>query len=467
MNSDPSQPLVSRRAALQQLGGGLGSIALAGLLQEQVRAAESNPLTTKSSHYEPRAKRVIFLFMRGGPSQVDTFDHKPELTRRHEEDLGGGRRYFQSPWAFRQYGECGLPVSELFRHTARHADDLCVVNSMHTDIGNHPQAILQMLTGSFQFVRPSIGSWTVYGLGTENQNLPGFLTINPDFSAGGARKYGCAFLPAATSGTAIAPYGGGDASILPARLKDYEIPYTRNESLTRDEQRQQLNLLQTLNRSRLERDVENPALEGIIQSFETAFRMQEDLPDLLNVEDEPDHILKQYGVGTEPTDNFGRACLVARRSVEAGVRFVQLNLGFWDQHTKIEEGHPRLASQSDQPIAALLADLKQRGLFEETLVVWTGEFGRPPIYNKNDGRDHNNLGFTAWLAGGGAKGGLRYGATDELGYKAVEDQVHLHDFHATILHALGLDHERLTYRYGGRDFRLTDVHGRIVHDLLS
>ncbi len=466
MNANPHIE-TSRRTALQQLGCGLGSIALAGLMGDAGLAADSNPLRTQPSHFEPRAKRVIFLFMRGGPSQVDTFDYKPELTKRHEEDLGGGRRYYQSPWPFKQYGECGLPVSDLFQHTGQHADDLCVINSMHTDIGNHPQAILQMLTGSFQFVRPSVGSWVVYGLGTENQNLPGFLTINPDFSAGGAQKYGCAFLPAATAGTAIAPYGGGDASILPARLKDYKVPYTNNASLSRDEQRQQLDLLQTLNRIRLERDVENAALEGIMQSFDTAFRMQAELPGLLDVAGEPQHVLKSYGVDVEPTDNFGRACLAARRAVEAGVRFVQLNLGFWDQHTKIEEGHPRLAVQSDQPIAALLADLKQRGLLEETLVVWTGEFGRPPIYNKNNGRDHNNLGFTAWLAGGGAKGGLRYGETDELGYKAVKDKVHLHDFHATILHLLGLEHERLTYRYGGRDFRLTDVHGNVVHELLS
>lgn len=456
----------SRRSALKQMGGGFGSIALAGLLQKSGFATE-NPLAIKAPHFEPRAKNVIFLFMRGGPSQVDTFDYKPELTKRHEEDLGGGRRYYQSPWKFQRYGDCGLPVSELFAHTAQHADDLCVINSMHTDIGNHPQGILQMLTGSFQFVRPSVGSWVVYGLGTENQNLPGFLTINPDFSAGGARKYGCAFLPSATAGTAIAPYGGGDASILPARLRDFEIPHTRNESLTRSEQRQQIDLLQSLNRSRLVRDIENPRLEGIIQSFETAFRMQAELPDLLDVSREPKHILERYGIDVEPTDNFGRACLMARRAVEQGVRFIQLNLGFWDQHRDIEEGHPRLAAQCDMPIAGLLTDLKERGMLDETLVVWTGEFGRPPIYNKNQGRDHNNLGFTAWLAGGGTRGGLRYGRTDELGYKAESDKVHLHDFHATLLHLLGLDHERLTFRYGGRDFRLTDVHGKVVRKLLA
>lgn len=463
----PQEPRLNRRDALRQAGCGFGSVALASLLQHSGFAATSNPLNSKAPHATPRAKNVIFLFMRGGPSQVDTFDYKPELTKRHEEDLGGGRRYYQSPWEFKRYGECGLPVSELFSHTAQHADDLCVINSMHTDIGNHPQAILQMNTGSFQFVRPSVGSWVVHGLGTENQNLPGFLTINPDFSAGGARKYGCAFLPSATAGTAIAPYGGGDSSILPARLKDFRIPHTENAAYDRKQQREQLDLLQSLNRQRLERDQANTNLEGIIQSFETAFRMQTDLPELLDTENEPAHVHKRYGINVEPTDNFGRACLIARRAVESGVRFVQLNLGFWDQHTKIEEGHPKLASQSDLPIAGLLTDLKERGLFDETLVVWTGEFGRPPIYNKNDGRDHNNLGFTTWLAGGGTKGGLRYGQTDELGYKAVEQKVHLHDLHATMLHTLGLDHERLTFRYGGRDFRLTDVHGRVVTDLLA
>ena len=460
-------PLYSRRTALQQLGCGFGSIALAGLMRDSGLAAESNPLLPKAPHYTPKAKHVIFLFMRGGPSQVDTFDYKPALTKRHNEDLGGGRRYYQSPWPFKEQGQCGLPVSELFACTGLHADDICVVNSMHTDIGNHPQAILQMLTGSFQFVRPSVGSWTVYGLGTENQNLPGFLSINSDFSAGGAQKYGCAFLPSATAGTAINSWGGGDSSIPTPSLKDFRIPHTKNPTYSTKEQREQLDLLQALNRKRLARDESNPALEGIIQSFETAFRMQAELPDLLNVDQEPAHILERYGINTQPTDNFGRACLTARRAVEAGVRFVQLNIGFWDQHTKIEEGHAKLARECDLPIAGLIGDLKERGLFDETLIVWTGEFGRPPIYNKNDGRDHNNEGFTAWLAGGGAKGGLRYGLTDDLGYKSVEKKVHLHDLHATMLHLLGLNHEKLTFHYGGRDFRLTDVHGNVVHDLVA
>jgi len=472
-NYIPGALPLSRREALKRTGCGFGGLALAGLLGQDGLLADtsqsgiSNPLAVKPSHFPAKAKNVIFLFMRGGPSQVDTFDYKPELSKRHEEDLGGGRRYYQSPWEFNRYGQCGMPISDLFKNTAQHADDLCVINSMHTDIGNHPQGVIQMNTGSFQFVRPSMGSWVVHGLGTENKNLPGFMTINPDFSAGGAQKYGCAFLPSATAGTAINAWGGGDASIVPPPLKDFEFPHTKNKTLTREEQRQQLDFLQSINRKRLQHDVENPALEGIIQSYETAFRMQAELPDLMDTSNEPAYVMDRYGIGKEPTDNFGRACLIARRGVEAGVRYIQLNLGFWDQHTKIEEGHANLANQCDKPIAALLTDLKERGLFDETLVVWTGEFGRPPIYNKNDGRDHNADGFTAWMAGGGSKGGQRYGLTDELGHKAVEQKVHLHDFHATILHLLGLNHERLTFRYGGRDFRLTDVHGKVVKGLLA
>ena len=461
------QLLPSRRDALRSTACGFGSLAFTSLLARDASAkAVNNPLIPRKSHFPGKAKRVIFLFMRGGPSQVDTFDYKPELTKRDGEDLGGGRKYFQSPWEFKRYGQCGLPVSELGKHTAQHADDMCVINSMHTDIANHPQAILQMNTGSFQFVRPSVGSWVVYGLGTENQSLPGFITINPDFSAGGARKYGCAFLPSATSGAAINQWGGGDGKGAPS-LKGYKIPYTESPGLTKTEQRRQLDFLQSLNRSRLARDQINEPLEGIIQSYETAFRMQVEMPDLIDIEKEPKYILERYGINTEITDNFGRACLMARRFVESGVRFVQLNLGFWDQHRDLVPGHEKLAFGSDRPIAALLTDLKERGLLEDTLVLWGGEFGRPPILNKNKGRDHNAVGFTMWMAGGGVKGGLRYGETDPTGQTAVKDKVHLHDLHATLLHLLGLNHEKLTYRYGGRDFRLTDVYGKVIHDIVA
>ncbi len=459
--------MITRRQSLARTACGFGSIALADLLAAEARAnSGANPLLPAKPHQPAKAKRVIFLFMRGGPSQVDTFDYKPQLSQRDGEDLGGGRKYFQSPWEFKRYGECGLPVSELFQHTARHADELCVLNGMHTDISNHPQAILQMNTGSFQFVRPSVGSWVVYGLGTENQDLPGFITINPDFSAGGARKYGSAFLPSATAGTAINQWGGGDGGD-PPTLKNYKIPYTTNQYLTPEDQRRQLDLVQALNRERLERDRINEPLEGIIQSFETGFRMQSSLPDLIDVDREPTYIRERYGIDVDATDNFGRACLMARRFVENGVRFVQLNLGFWDQHKDLVPGHEKLAKACDQPIAALLTDLKERGLLDETLILWGGEFGRPPILNKNKGRDHNAKGFTMWMAGGGVKGGLRYGATDPTGAEAVEKTVHLHDLHATLLHLLGLDHERLVYRYGGRDFRLTDVFGNVVHDVIA
>ncbi|MDF1810714.1 MAG: DUF1501 domain-containing protein [Verrucomicrobiales bacterium] len=462
-NIDRNTPNFSRRSALQTAACGFGSLAFSGLFAEQQSV---NPLIPRQPHFSARAKRVIFLFMRGGPSQVDTFDFKPELSKRHNEDLGGGRKYYQSPWQFKRYGECGLPVSELFHHTAKHADDLCVINSMHTDIANHPQAILQMNTGSFQFVRPSVGSWVVYGLGTENQSLPGFITINPDFSAGGARKYGCAFLPSSTAGTPINQWGGGDGKGAPT-LKDYTIPYTTNETISKSEQRSQLDLLQTLNRAKLKQDQINETLEGVIQSYETAFRMQAEMPGLIDVEKEPGYIIDRYGINTEITDNFGRACLMARRFVEKGVRFVQLNLGFWDQHKDLVPGHEKLAFASDKPISALLTDLKERGLLEDTLVLWGGEFGRPPILNKNKGRDHNAAGFTMWMAGGGVKCGLRYGQTDPTGQTAVSEKVHLHDLHATLLHLLGLNHEQLTYRYGGRDFRLTDVYGNVVHDIIA
>ncbi|MEX2578429.1 MAG: DUF1501 domain-containing protein [Verrucomicrobiales bacterium] len=457
--------LPTRREMLRGTACGFGSLAFSGLLADRARAS-GNPLLPASGHRPGKAKNVIFLFMRGGPSQVDTFDYKPELSKKHGEEVAGNRQYFQSPWDFHRYGQCGLPISDLFPHTARHADELCVINSMHTDISNHPQAILQMLTGSFQFVRPSVGSWVVYGLGTENQNLPGFITINPDFSAGGARKYGSAFLPSATAGTAINQWGGGDGEGAPS-LKGFEIPYATNEYLAPEDQRRQLDLIQSLNRERLERDRVNDPLEGIIQSFETGFRMQSEMPELMDVDREPSYVRERYGLDTETTDNFGRACLMARRFVESGVRFVQLDLGFWDQHKDLAGGHQKLADASDRPVAALLADLKERGLLDETLVLWGGEFGRPPILNKDKGRDHNADGFTMWMAGGGVKGGLRYGTTDELGYKAEENKVHLHDLHATLLHLLGLDHERLVYRYGGRDFRLTDVFGKVVHDIVA
>lgn len=459
---------LSRRHLLRTAGAGFGWLAFNGLFG--ANGTVSNPMAPRQPHFPARAKRVIFLFMAGGPSQVDTFDYKPVLTKRHGEKLtptnAASPVYYQSPWKFQPRGECGLPVSDLVPHMARHADDLCVINSMHTDHNAHPQAILQMNTGSFLFARPSVGSWVAYGLGTENQSLPGFVTINPSFSGGGPLKHSSGFLPSACAGMQIGDGGGNGAAPIP--LKDIQLPFMKNGRLDAQAQRQQLDLLQTLNREKLQHDGVNVALEGMMASAELAFQMQREMPDVMNVSQESPKTQELYGIGDgKPTDHFGRACLMARRFAEAGVRFIQVNHEFWDDHADIFKGHPKHALETDQPIAGLLTDLKQRGLLEDTLVLWGGEFGRPPLLNKNNGRDHNNVGFTMWLAGGGVKGGLRYGATDETGYKAEQNKVHLHDLHATLLHLLGLNHEQLTYRYGGRDFRLTDVFGNVVKGVLA
>ena len=460
-------PNISRRHALQSAACGFGWLAMRGLAGSA--QAANNPLAPQRPHFAPRAKRVIFLFMRGGPSQVDSFDYKPELSRRHGQPLSAGRQYFQSPWEFTQHGQCGLPVSSLFPNLAKHADDLCVLNSCHTDIGSHPEAILHMLTGSFRFIRPSVGAWVPYGLGTENQNLPGFITITPDFSAGGGQKHGAAFLPAACAGTVIGNGGVGDGKGAQP-LKDFKLPFTKPSGQPIGSQRRQLDLLQSLNQERLAADGENASLESMIQSYELAYRMQSELPTMIETQTASVAEKKLYGIDDPDhaeADNFGRACLMARRFAEAGVRFIQLNHGFWDHHRDLEKGMTQHCLETERPIAGLLTDLKQRGLLDDTLVLWGGEFGRPPILNKTLGRDHNARGFTMWMAGGGVKGGLRHGATDETGMTAMEDKVHLHDIHATLLHLIGLDHERLTYRYAGRDFRLTDVHGRVVKEILA
>jgi len=460
---------LSRRDMLGRAGAGFGWMALNALFGHNADAAATNPLMPARTHFPARAKGVIFLFMSGGPSQVDTFDHKPALTKRHNEQLNDKSTvvYYQSPWKFSQRGQSGLPVSDLLPHIARHADDLCVINSMHTDHAAHPQAILQMNTGSFLFTRPSVGAWVTYGLGTENQNLPGFITINPDFAGGGPLKHGSAFLPAACAGTQIGEGGPGNEAP-PMPLKDIQLPFMRNSRHDAATQRRQLDLVQSLNRQRLAQDGSNDALEGLITSAELAFHMQREMPDVMDLNREHRATHEMYGIGDgKPTDHFGRACLMARRFAEAGVRFIQVNHSFWDDHTEILKNHPRHALETDQPVGALLTDLKQRGLLEDTLVLWGGEFGRPPLLNKNKGRDHNNVGFTMWLAGGGVKPGIRYGSTDETGYKAEQDKVHLHDLHATMLHLLGLDHERLTYRYAGRDFRLTDVFGNVKKGLIA
>jgi hypothetical protein len=457
----------TRRELLQRAACGFGYLAFAGLAAQAL--ASDNPLAPKPPHHPPRAKRVIFLFMHGGPSHVDTFDYKPKLQQDDGKDApvdpksfraDASRRLMASPWKFRQHGECGLWISELFPEVARHADELCVIRSMHTNGQSHGQAVLMLHTGSENLTRPSMGSWIVYGLGTENSSLPGFVTICPPRGHGGAQNYGNAFLPAIYQGTAI---GNADTPASAAQIRFLHHPY-----LPADVQRQQLNFLQRLNQEHLRRAGEDEQLEGVIQSYELAFRMQRVAPEILDLSRESAATRKLYGIDEKPTDDFGRQCLMARRLIEAGVRFVQVSHSFkWDQHGNLKAGHERNAKEVDKPIAALLTDLKERGLLKDTLVLWGGEFGRTPMAQGKDGRDHNPQGFTMWLAGGGVKSGFAYGNTDDYGHKAVEHPVHMHDLHATILWLLGLDHEKLTFRYAGRDFRLTDVHGRVVHDIMS
>jgi hypothetical protein len=457
----------TRRELLQRAACGFGYLAFAGLAAQA--SASDNPLAPKPPHHPPRAKRVIFLFMHGGPSHVDTFDYKPKLQQDDGKDApvdpksfraDASRRLMASPWKFRQHGECGLWISELFPEVARHADELCVIRSMHTNGQSHGQAVLMLHTGSENLTRPSMGSWIVYGLGTENSSLPGFVTICPPRGHGGAQNYGNAFLPAIYQGTAI---GNADTPASAAQIRFLHHPY-----LPADVQRQQLNFLQRLNQEHLRRAGEDEQLEGVIQSYELAFRMQRVAPEILDLSRESAATRKLYGIDEKPTDDFGRQCLMARRLIEAGVRFVQVSHSFkWDQHGNLKAGHERNAKEVDKPIAALLTDLKERGLLKDTLVLWGGEFGRTPMAQGKDGRDHNPQGFTMWLAGGGVKSGFAYGNTDDYGHKAVEHPVHMHDLHATILWLLGLDHEKLTFRYAGRDFRLTDVHGRVVHDIMS
>jgi hypothetical protein len=461
---------LSRRDLLKVSSAGFGQLALAGLLaQEQARATSVDPLAVKAPHFPARAKRVIFLFMHGGPSQVDTFDYKPLLKRDHGKPLPFARpkvvssetfNLLQSPWQFKQYGQSGAWVSDLFPEVAKCVDDLCIIKSMHGSNSRHGGALLELHTGSDTFIRPSMGSWITYGLGTENSSMPGFVTICPTQSHGGANNFGSAFLPAPYAGTAIGSVG------VPAR--DARIPFIANSETPRSIQRMEIDYSQALNRKQLERTGPDHALEGRFESFELAFRMQTEAPDLQDLSKESEATKKLYGLDNPITEDFGRQCLMARRFSEKGVRFVQVSHTYkWDQHEKLKRDHEQNGAEVDKPIAALLHDLKARGLLRDTLVVWGGEFGRTPTAQGSDGRDHNPEAFTMWMAGGGVKPGLSYGATDDYGYYSVVDKVHFHDLHATILHLLGLDHKRLTYRYAGRDFRLTDVHGNVVEGILA
>ena len=457
----------SRRQALKTISSGFGYLAFSSLAtmaaaQEQ-KQTSGGPLSPKQPHFAPRAKRIIFLCMRGGPSHVDTFDYKPKLETDHGKRGKYGGTLLQSPWKFNQHGEGGLWISELFPELAKQADNLCLLRGMNTDQPIHPQALTQMHTGTAQFIRPSLGAWTLYGLGSENDSLPGFVSMNPP--AGTARNYGSAFLPAVYQGTKLGRSVGRRAARPNSRSS--VVPDARNSSLSSSQQRRQLDFVQELNRQKLDRELNHAGVEGVIESFELAFRMQDALPEVLNMSDESQATKELYGIGQQPTDGFGRQCLLARRMVEAGVRFVEITHGNWDHHANLRTVLPQRCSEIDKPISGLLADLKRRGLLDDTLVVWSGEFGRTPAAQNRDGRDHNNRGYTSWMAGGGVKGGFSHGATDDHGYEAVTGKCHIHDWHATILHLMGIDHKRLTYRYAGRDFRLTDVYGNVLEEILS
>jgi Protein of unknown function (DUF1501) len=455
---------ISRRQMLQNAGNGFGGLFLASFLEQQLLQAK----TIEGLHFPARAKRVIFLFMHGGPSHVDTFDYKPKLIADDGKPLPFDKPRVQfsqtgnllaSPWKFKQYGESGAWVSDLFPEVGACADDITFLKSMHGSNEAHGGALLKIHTGSDTFVRPSMGAWISYGLGSENENLPSFITINPTLGHGGVQNFGSAFLPAQHQATRI---GNSRES-----MKTAKISNLGNATLSQPEVRAQLDLAQQWNQQQLERDGADSNLEARIQSMELAFRMQTETPGVMDLSGETEATMKLYGIDTPNTENFGRQCLLARRMSEAGVRFVQVSHAYWDQHDALKEKHTELAAEVDRPIAGLLKDLKARGLLEETLVIWGAEFGRTPTAQGKNGRDHNPHAFTYWLAGGGVKKGVSYGATDDYGFYAQQDRVHVHDFHATLLHLLGIDHEKLTYSYGGRDFRLTDVAGRVVNEIFA
>jgi hypothetical protein len=466
-----SVPRLTRREMLARSGTGFGLFGLAGLLAaEEARSAPMNTgrgaLAHKRPHFPAKARQVVHLFMNGGPSQVDTFDPKPALDKHHGQPLPSSLRTerktgaaMRSPFKFAQYGESGIEVSELFEKTAQHIDDLCVVRSLYADVPNHEPSLLLMNCGDGRLPRPSVGSWITYGLGSENQNLPGFIALCPGgYPVVATQNWRSAFLPGAYQGTYI-----------DTQHTDVEklIENIRNPSLSTDQQRRQLDFLQRLNARHRDARAEDARLESRIESFELAYRMQSEATDAFDVSREPEHIRKLYGDGLQ-----GRQLMITRRLLERGVRFIQVWSGAgqpWDNHDNIEKEHRKLAGDWDGPIAAFLTDLKQRGMLDTTLVMWGGEFGRTPVAElpSATGRDHNHYGFTMWLAGGGIRGGQVYGATDDFGFAAVENRVHVHDLHATMLHLLGFDHTQLTYRYAGRDFRLTDVHGRVIQEWIA
>ena len=442
-----TQFLTSRRQILQHTSAGFGWLAFSALAAEE-KGTFVSPLAPKEQHWPAKAKRVIFMFMNGGPSHLESFDWKPDLAK-------AGGRYLAPQFKFNQHGKSGLWISDAFPNLAQHADDLCLLNSVTTKNPGHQQAVVALHTGSVNFVRPSVGAWVAYGLGTEAKDLPAFVTIDPIGDLGGAMNYGSAFLPATYQGTRLSSGGGGVANLA-------------NQHLTAKDQRTQLDFTQKLNRRLIEKgQTGNPELEGIIQSYELAFQMQTSVPEVFGTEGEPESILDLYGINESETERFGQQCLMARRLAEKGVRFIQLTSNGWDHHNKIGEAFSARAASIDKPIAGLIADLKQRDMLKDTLIVWGGEFGRGPHEDNGGGRGHHARGYSMWMAGGGVKGGIAHGSTDELGDNAVEKPMPTHDLHATILALLGLSHVRLTYRYAGRDFRLTDVEGTVHREIIA
>lgn len=469
------ETIYSRREMLRRCGMGFGALSCATLLADEARAADiKNPMLPKQPHFSGKAKHVIHIFLNGGASQVDTFDPKPALEKWAGKSIEGGNLRTErktggvmaSPFKFKKHGQSGIEVSEIFPHLGECVDDMTFIHSMHANVPNHEPSLMLMNCGESNLIRPCMGSWVTYGMGTENQNLPGFVVMCPGgYPIKESANWRSAFLPGVFQGTYL-DTNKQKVEDLIANIQNTQLPYER--------QREQLNLIQKLNQQHFAARSSDTQLESRIQSFELAYRMQMEATDSFDVTREPKHIQEMYGEGAH-----ARQCLMARRLVERGVRFVQLWHGQgqpWDNHDDLEKNHAHLAKQCDQPIAALIKDLKQRGLLDDTLIVCSGEFGRTPVVElptpgsnagKINGRDHNHYGFTAWMAGGGVKGGFKYGATDEFGFKAVENPVHVHDLQATILHLLGFNHEKLTYRYSGRDFRLTDVHGQVVQDVLA
>ncbi len=465
------QELINRRNFLNKAGMGMGMLGLSQLISSAEK--KHNPLKARSPHMKPKAKRVIHIFCNGGASHIDTFDPKPLLDKyagkklpvhfKTERETGGA---YPCPFKFKNYGKSGIPISEIFSHLGEHADDLCVVRSMHTNVPNHEPSLMMLNCGDAILPRPSMGSWINYGLGSENDNLPGFIAMCPGgVPIKGGANWRSAFLPGIFQGTHIDTKHESIEKL---------IENISNKRITRSAQRAQMDLLQEFNQTHLENRNGEKELKSRIHNYELAYKMQMEATDAFDISKEPQYIRDMYGKSVQ-----SRQCLIARRLLERGVRFIQLYHGAgqpWDNHDEIEKGHRKLAGESSQGIAALIGDLKQRGLLDETLIVWGGEFGRTPTVElpkpganagKKNGRDHNNHGFTMVLCGGGVKGGSIYGSTDEFGFAAVENKVHIHDLHATILHLMGLDHEELTFRYSGRDFRLTDVHGNIVRDIIA